>query len=58
MTGKFEFVDDTGYGVWDDNTGLSFADESQRKQIPDAYMQALKQAAQDVANKIKSAKGN
>ncbi len=53
--GKFNYVAETAYGQWTDTTGLSIADESQRKQLPGAYKDAMLMAAEDMVNKINKA---
>jgi RHS repeat-associated protein len=54
--GQFKWIDETGYGDWDSTTGLSFIDDGQRGEIPGAYIEAITEAAEDIARKINEAK--
>jgi RHS repeat-associated protein len=55
-SGEYKYVPKTAFGDWTDTTGLSIADESQRKLLPDAYKSAMLEAAQDMVKTINDAK--
>jgi len=55
--GKIEWKDDIAEGISSSNTtGLSFAVENERKQIPGLYFDAMEKSATNMVKKIKAAK--
>ena len=54
--GQFVFIAESASGSWFDTTGLSIANEAQRKQLPDKYKEAMLLAAKDMVTKINKAR--